>query len=100
MSKRSGVQGLLKIQEGENKRAKTHAAEVRPAHAQAVNPYLQHPVNPEQALFFFLQQVRNVALKHAPKGQSGPIQTVSKHRGTPSIQQPKFGSRDRILSQV
>ena len=77
MSKRAadGLGALLSMQAKEMKRSATEAS-ARPA-AQPRNPYLRRPVNPEEALFIFLGQVRNEALSHLPKGQSLPIKDVS-----------------------
>jgi hypothetical protein len=79
MSKRpaDGLGALLSKQAKEMKRSATEAS-TRPA-AQPRNPYLRRPVNPEEALFIFLGQVRNEALSHLPKGQSLPIKDVSYH---------------------
>jgi hypothetical protein len=73
--KRPRLDDLLSTQKKEDARAATQSTAVRPT--QPTNPYLARPVHPESALFIFLNQVRNAALAHVPKGQSMPIETVS-----------------------
>ena len=81
MPKRAKLDQILSTMKKEDDRAATQSTAVRTA--QPTNPYLTRPVHPESALFIFLNQVRNAALAHVPKGQSMPIETVSEHRTIP-----------------
>lgn len=95
MSKRSGggLGSLLSKKAKEDKRSATGAA-ARPV--QPRNPYLSRPVNPEQALFIFLGQVRNAALSHIPKGKSLPIkEPFCEVEARIGILKAPFGINDR-----
>lgn len=76
MSKRSGggLGSILSKKAKEDKRT-AEAAVSQPT--QPRNPYLSRPAIPEQALFSFLGQVKNIALASKPKGTRIPITEVS-----------------------